>query len=562
MSSSSRRGATAATLAGVLSCVPVEELAGPPEGIAFWAGIIEQAPFPRVSALSPRDRPLDGASSEEPILLGWRASSLPQLPADFASAPLELARGCAPRLPEADWSSVPTRTFELTAPWLECTAATVAAELRCDGIGQDCSFDVRGDGCRFFLSSCPAFRRDFSVELGAHGSVCLLDAVADCSETRGEELGALTCKELTGTCRIELYSVPERPPFQEESRLTLAPKVEVPDLEAAYPEALFYPTLKEAGALSDLAAVGDRAVVLVQDLETSWSRRACRGTQLIAIDSRTGQRVGGSTTADCLDQLVPDPSGGSLLALGRTSLVRVSLSGRITETIAELPFAPGFSIDLVAIPGHIVAAVSDESVTCEPTRVAELDTSTTEWHDLPLPSGNSSCPRNRVAGLGIASDAEVVAPTDDTEELVRFRFPSREASSTTLRAGFGPTYFRGHRPQLIEATGALALPSLGQRTTVAVVSDRVLAQVESFERRGNITALTPTTDPGKLVFAGYWAGKSFVGLFDGESVGFKTGLLELGFGPVSRLVSDGQRGYWALMPWAGELVHFVPTEGP
>jgi hypothetical protein len=516
------------------------------------------------------------AAADQLVAVGYSdadlITSFPPEASILAAGTLSFAAEESPTLPPPTWAAEgslhastavlgPFEAPRLSASWLPtscdsgdvsrvCGEVPLAAKVSCDGKELACPHGVEQRGCSLVLnlSKCGLGNARGLVE--SRSSVCL----ASSGECRGER-SVLSCATSAGQCAAEV--APSRPPPSLEVRARIQLFAGVDPTPLIEPLQAGFPLKRGAvasGFVADLGATRARAVVLTSNGESidPPSRHGVHEPMLaIFLDATSLERTA--------ERLVP---GGATLALGHDQaffialrdplgLIRTDEAGVVTASVAY---------------GSIGALTTQDT---EPTELLFANS------ELVLIGRNQSAASGFVAVI-------------DPESLMIKRQIVLPRRGLTTAAIDGSTLFAGDdlanslfKLDLVELAVspdlALELADWEWLETFADPVSRGAVFVSTGDspllhhfdpRRGMVrkayfdpaarpTALAPWPgDSESLVVSGvaFSDSKAYAARFSLSEVEFVTSSVELGVGPVRRIVRVGDHDMLALLPWTGEVV--------
>ncbi|MBI2377811.1 MAG: hypothetical protein HYV07_27665 [Deltaproteobacteria bacterium] len=544
------------------------------------------------------DVALDVGTPSRVELIGYAGSSLlasyPPGPEELENGPVGRADADGPRLPTPDWQGASLVEDELVelrksgergsfvVPWLNdrCSGATVGegqcpdralaievgCELGSEGIGPvGCEAVARVDGCgvRLDLDGCQLPNVGAAFE--SESSLCFSD-LAGCSLMAPDDaLGGLACLGESGECRIRIHAVPREPRWKIANRLALVPGA-IPTAPEYFPRiAALLSAEVVNGYLAGVSSSAAPKVAIVDYLgEYLVAGQGRPAARLSLIDRHTLELIETST--------IPAGSSWSGVA-GEHALVgfdrpaRVAIKKRGEKLIGPVEVGP---LEVTADGFSEVQGLIQDGA------------------DYLILVVSRSQARGPVASYLILVDGETLEPKARHEYLGSELTGLRRDSETTVWVSDNLT----NRALSLEVSTGLVkgsflyLPSPLSWTSWAAVrddgSDRVLAltlggraSIHVFEREQQSGRHVFFEHPGELTAIEPWPGedsrmalgaarrsdrRSFFTTFDAERQKFELGALDIGFGPVSALFSDGAEGMVAVLPWAGEVVRVEPRD--
>ncbi|MBI4822219.1 MAG: hypothetical protein HY791_38525 [Deltaproteobacteria bacterium] len=559
------------------------------EGVFAGSTALTRVDAGRV-VLETSEAPID---AEEVFALAWSLETLaiqfPPPASELSEQPLALgAYGDIP-LVAPDWQTRASVAgvrlepmalqFALTAPWLpacdasldgsgRCEPVELAAEISCGEGPMTCEIELRQSGCDVQLDAVRCGLDVLTAALATKSEVCVpVPSQGGCA--RNAE-GVFDC----GSCTVALRpkrALPELIASDRRAFLEVEP-MSTPGLAPGRLVLDFVPPV--TGYASDFAVNGDRALVVTLDgafrdlSPLIWSGR------VVSVDLRSLEVVASSTVPDSPRLVVADPTGeGFVVAFDEPlRVVRTDRDGRVLQLV-EIPIDPV----LRTSPGSFVVATG--------LVATESSVALAAWIDPRAPRGSRE--ERASASIIRVLDAETLSVMAGRDfPLSRFRslmwsprvrrewvvaddlsnsILTLDRSDLTLRTviAIEPRGVSAGFDRVLEhaASGTLVLPVVSSSPGVHVLAGNAdTGRSGFFEPMAVPMALAEWPMSGRVLVAALSSSfETHLALFDPSTRRFLPGSTSLGFGPVRRLVDDGEGNLLALLPWSAELVRLRPA---
>lgn len=490
---------------------------------------------------------------------GWTRAEL----GAWASAietkvPLHAPVGCEPSLPrpplhhafELDGRPLETREApSLGAAGVECPSSRVAIEIRLGDLGPSCPMDSWASRCatRIDLDRCDLGELHVIGD-PAGKSLCIAEAKGcEWSPIRGERT-RLRCAMPAGAEAVVIVHNVPAPRFVELGRALLDP--EAAPVADTPGENLPVASLR-FGRLRDVAVVDGVVIASLTDPPASFC--GANGT-LVGLSlrdlSRRFERKG-----RCYGRLIAQQGGflGATLGADDFAIHRLDLEGAVTATIVSLPRRGDwpFIVDLAVDGSRIVAALASRPST------GGVRTTLVRAGD-----GELRIHEDEANVQGIAFAGGLLAFGDDAEDIVVWlddaSFERRaEVNMRPTEGGMETSVVVGLPPEV------LVLSEADSAAVHLVSAQADLARAPFFEILGDAVSLLPQDFTVIVGGVSRYSGqrRGFIGELATPTLEYRLGSLDVGVGPVVRVVDDGEGGFVAMLPWDGSVVR-VGRVGP
>ncbi|MBI4817601.1 MAG: hypothetical protein HY791_15170 [Deltaproteobacteria bacterium] len=466
---------------------------------------------------------------------------------------------CAPRLPpprahfalSLDGSrreeSVPPR-FGRSELEQDCPTRDLAVKLTCGPDPLFCPIAFEGTSCvqDVDLSRCRA--DGLSIVLDPLGGLCLAEnARCRVLDEYGEGL-LLDCSLVEGVeCNVEIRARP--PPAFEILERKILDGSAAPPLDALRSADPIPRTTLALGRLRDLAVSGDTVMVSVSDQPTAGGTCGGQAAKLVSLDRETLE-IRSETACPCADRVLPYKDG-FVTVRWESTLVVVNTRdrlGTITSTPTILKGSDMRAGD-VDVEGDELALTVQLSVDPGDLRARVLRLDLTE----PAEQRSKLVPQRALRGVEMVGDTTFVVD-DYGDALLYFDELLEQFDEVATLPSNG-----GRDSATVVASGAyLVVLTEADFPAVHIISDREDIRRSAFhEVQGDASSVLPLGETALIGGVSRYGldRRGYVSEIDVPTGTFLLGATEVGTGPVTRLVADGEGGAFAMLPWEGSIVH-------
>lgn len=454
----------------------------------------------------------------------------------------------------------------LTADWMpercggedtrSCEPVAVAIEIVCDDEPLPCAVEVVQRNCAIEIDASACLLGKHSGTIEGSRSACLVANGQDCRQSgRGFE-----CVAETGRCRFTPRVIAEPPGLEIVARRRLFPNA-TGEFYASWLARDLSRGQVLSGHAADVAADSTRALVLTHDGRAAGAGFDTENGRAFVLDSKTFEPIADFQVPSNPAVAAADRGGFVLAFKSPLRLLRVEPEGTVTASIAPEELggtASDYLIPTELIPyrDKLILVGFDGIPNQDRTGfVVEVDPETLELgrvHTSPI------------RGFAVASlDGDSLLIGDDAaNEVVRFDLSTMEIAGSIIPF-----------PRLTNwEMGAIVTEQRSRKSILSTLAGSPLLHVLEVDRDEARHALT--MPPARATALAQWPGggaavlvaslefhgdRSYASRFSMTTSEIDTQPLELGAGPVRRIVDLGELGLIMLLPWLGEVIRLVST---